>query len=100
MVLESRSRWVEYSKAREEMFTHCDIRRVPWFVIDGDVKKHTRLDVISHLLSTIDYEDLSPTPVELSHREAESGYVSSPCQIGIAFRKFTKTPRCRERGPP
>ena len=75
MDLESRSRWVEYSKAKDEMFAHCDIKQAPWFVVDGDVKKRARLNVISHLLSIIDYEDLSPTLVELPPRQADIGYV-------------------------
>ena len=78
MDLESRSRWVEYSKAKDEMFAHCDIKQAPWFVVDGDVKKRARLNVISHLLSIIDYEDLSPTPVELPRRQADIGYVRPP----------------------
>ena len=78
MDLESRSRWVEYSKAKDEMFAHCDIKQAPWFVVDGDVKKRARLNVISHLLSIIDYEDLSPTPVELPRRQADIGYVRTP----------------------
>ena len=78
MDLESRSRWVEYSKAKDEMFAHCDIKQAPWFVVDGDVKKRARLNVISHLLSIIDYEDLSPTLVELPPRQADIGYVRPP----------------------
>jgi len=78
MDLESRSRWVEYSKAKDEMFAHCDFKQAPWFVVDGDVKKRARLNVISHLLSIIDYEDLSPTPVELPRRQADIGYVRPP----------------------
>ena len=78
MDLESRSRWVEYSKAKDEMFAHCDIKQAPWFVVDGDVKKRARLNVISHLLSIIDYEDLSPTPEELPRRQADIGYVRPP----------------------
>jgi polyphosphate kinase 2 len=78
MDLESRSRWVEYSKAKDEMFAHCDIKQAHWFVVDGDVKKRARLNVISHLLSIIDYEDLSPTPVELPRRQADIGYVRPP----------------------
>ena len=78
MDLESRSRWVEYSKAKDEMFAHCDIKQAPWFVVDGDVKKRARLNVISHLLRIIDYEDLSPTPVELPRRQADIGYVRPP----------------------
>lgn len=78
MDLQSRSKWVEYSKAKDEMFAHCDIKQAPWYVVDGDNKKRARLNVITHLLSMIDYEDLSPTPVELPPRQRESGYVRPP----------------------
>jgi len=78
MDLQSRSRWVEYSKAKDQMFAHCDIKQAPWYVVDGDVKKRARLNVISHLLSEIDYEDLSPEPVELPPRQEEVGYVRPP----------------------
>ncbi|MBF8268694.1 MAG: protein of unknown function DUF344 [Gammaproteobacteria bacterium] len=78
MDLQSRSKWVEYSKAKDEMFAHCDIKQAPWYVVDGDNKKRARLNIITHLLSMIDYEDLSPTPVELPPRQRESGYVRPP----------------------
>ena len=78
MDLQSRSKWVEYSKAKDEMFAHCDIKQAPWYVVDGDNKKRARLNVITHLLSMIDYEDLSPTAVELPPRQRESGYVRPP----------------------
>ena len=78
MDLESRSRWVEYSKAKDDMFAHTDIKQAPWYVVNGDIKKHARLNVISHLLSMIDYQDLSPAPVELPPRQEEAGYVRPP----------------------
>ncbi|MEM7469693.1 MAG: polyphosphate kinase 2 [Pseudomonadota bacterium] len=78
MDLESRSRWVEYSKAKDEMFKHCDIKQAPWYVINGDSKKSARLNVITHLLSMIDYKDLSPEPVKLPPRQMDTGYVRPP----------------------
>ncbi|SHJ09138.1 polyphosphate kinase 2, PA0141 family [Malonomonas rubra DSM 5091] len=78
MDLESRSRWVEYSIAKDEMFAHTDIKQAPWYVVDGDVKKRARLNVISHLLSMIPYEDLTPEPIELPPRQEEIGYVRPP----------------------
>jgi len=78
MDLESRARWVEYSKAKDEMFAHTDIKQAPWYVVDGDNKKRARLNVISHLLSMIDYEDLSPKPVELPERQEAVSYVRPP----------------------
>lgn len=78
MDLQSRSRWQAYSRAKDEMFAHTDIKQAPWYVVNGDVKKRARLNVITHLLSMIDYEDLSPKPVELPPREDIVGYVRPP----------------------
>ena len=78
MDLESRSRWVEYSIAKDEMFAHTDIKQAPWYVVDGDVKKRARLNTISHLLSLIPYQDLTPEPIELPPRQEEIGYVRPP----------------------
>ena len=78
MDLESRKRWVDYSKAKDDMFSHTDIKQAPWFVVNGDDKKRARLNVISHLLSLIDYEDLSPEPIELPPRQDDRGYVRPP----------------------
>ena len=78
MDLESRRRWVEYSKAKDEMFAHTDIKQAPWYVVDADVKKHARLNCISHLLSAIPYEDLTPEPIELPSRAEAGAYVRPP----------------------
>ena len=78
MDLESRKRWVEYSRAKDVMFAHTDIKQAPWYVVDGDNKKRARLNVISHLLSMIPYEDLTPPPIELPPREDTGGYVRPP----------------------
>lgn len=78
MDLESRARWVEYSKAKDAMFAHTDIKQAPWYVVDGDDKKRARLNVITHLLNMIDYEDLTPEPIVLPPRQDERGYVRPP----------------------
>ncbi len=78
MDLESRRRWVAYSKAKDEMFAHTDIKQAPWYVVDADVKKHARLNCISHLLSMVDYEDLTPESIELPRREDAGAYVRPP----------------------
>jgi polyphosphate kinase 2 len=78
MDLESRRRWIEYSKAKDEMFAHTDIKQAPWFVVGADVKKRARLNCIRHLLSLIPYDDLTPEPIELPPRQEESGYVRPP----------------------
>ena len=80
MDLESRKRWVDYSKAKDEMFAHCDIKQAPWFVVNSDVKKHARINCISHLLSLIPYRDLTPEPPLLEPRPEQSGYVRPPME--------------------
>ncbi len=78
MDLESRVRWVEYSKAKDEMFKHTDIRQAPWYVVAADNKRRARLNCIHHLLSRIPYRDLTPDPIELPPRQEEKGYVRPP----------------------
>ncbi len=78
MDLESRRRWVDYSKAKDIMFAHTDIKQAPWYVVEADVKKRARLNCIKHFLSLIPYEDLTPEPVVLPPRTIDSGYVRPP----------------------
>ena len=77
MDLESRRRWVEYSRAKDEMFAHTDVKPVPWYVVNADNKKCARLNVIRHLLSVIPYEDLTPEPMKLPPLD-RSRYVRPP----------------------
>ena len=78
MDMESRSRWVEYSRAKDEMFKYTDIKQAPWYVVNSDDKKRARLNCISHLLSIIPYEDLTPEPIDLPPRQNDIGYVRPP----------------------
>ncbi len=78
MDLESRRRWVEYSKAKDTMFAHTDIKQAPWYVVEADDKRRARLNCIGHLLSLIPYEDLTPGRIELPPREDAGGYVRAP----------------------
>jgi polyphosphate kinase 2 len=78
MDLQSRARWVEYSRAKDEMFAHTDIKQAPWYVVNADNKKRARLNVISHLLSLFPYVDLTPEPIILPPREPDAGYVRPP----------------------
>jgi len=65
MDLESRSRWVEYSMAKDEMFAYTDIRQAPWYVIDSDNKALSRLNAIRHLLSIVPYEEVPSKTLRL-----------------------------------
>ncbi|NLO62518.1 MAG: polyphosphate kinase 2 [Clostridiaceae bacterium] len=78
MDLESRRRWSDYSRAKDEMFEHTDTKESPWYVVNADIKKHARLNCIAHLLSMLPYEDLTPEPLELPPRQEDSGYVRPP----------------------
>ncbi len=78
MDLESRKKWVEYSKAKDQMFAHTDIKQAPWYVVKSDNKKLARLNCITHFLSQISYDDLTPESIELPEREKGRGYVRPP----------------------
>jgi polyphosphate kinase 2 len=78
MDLESRARWVEFSKAKDILFDHTDIKQAPWFVVNAEDKKRARLNCISHLLSMIAYDDRTPSPVELPPRQENTGYIRPP----------------------
>jgi polyphosphate kinase 2 len=78
MDLESRAKWVEFSRAKDIMFDHTDIKQAPWYVVNSEDKKKARLNVISHLLSMIPYEDRTLGPVELPPRQQDSGYIRPP----------------------
>ncbi len=75
MDLESRKRWSDYSRAKDEMFEYTDTKDSPWYVVNADIKKHARLNCIAHLLSMIPYKDLTPEPLELPPRQEETGYL-------------------------
>jgi len=78
MDLQSRARWVEYSKAKDDMFASTDIKQAPWYVVNSDDKRRARLNCLSHLLSLIPYQDLTPEPIELPPRQKDQGYVRPP----------------------
>ncbi len=78
MDLESRDRWVEYSRAKDNMFAHTNIPEAPWFTVEADDKKRARLNCIRHFLSKIPYEDMTPEPMELTPRKPASEYVRPP----------------------
>jgi len=80
MDLESWSKWVEYSKAKDEMFRYTDTKLSPWYVVNADDKKRARLNTIHHLLSMIPYEDLTPKPFKLPERRDDAGYVRPPIE--------------------
>lgn len=78
MDLESRDRWVEFSKAKDEMFAHTNIPEAPWFTVEANDKRRARLNCIRHLLSKVPYEDMTPAPFELPPRKSGSDYQRPP----------------------
>jgi polyphosphate kinase len=79
MDLEARNRWVEFSRAKDDMFAATDIPEAPWWVVEAEVKKRARLNVMSHLLTQVPYEDLTPRPPALPPRPAVTDdYVRPP----------------------
>ncbi|PKO13169.1 MAG: polyphosphate kinase 2 [Chloroflexi bacterium HGW-Chloroflexi-10] len=78
MDLQSRTKWVEYSKAKDEMFAHTDIKQAPWYVVNADNKRKARLNCIHHLLSMVPYEDLTPEAIKLPPRQKDDGYIRPP----------------------
>lgn len=78
MDLESRARWGEYSKAKDEMFAYTDIKQAPWYVVNADLKRRARLNCISHLLSLIPYKEIKHDVVKLPQRQKIKGYIRPP----------------------
>ena len=79
--LYSRTKWVDYSRAKDEMFVHTDIPEAPWYVVDADDKRRARLNCIAHLLSRIQYADLPDPTIELPPRQSDEGYVRPPREL-------------------
>ena len=78
MDVQSISRWEDYSRAKDEMFIHTDIPEAPWFTVESEDKKRSRINVISHLLSSVPYEHIAPAPVTIPQRPKAITYVRPP----------------------
>ncbi|WP_369056200.1 polyphosphate kinase 2 [Kineococcus terrestris] len=78
MDVESRRRWVEFSRAKDEMFARCDTEHAPWWVVEADDKRAARLNCISHLLAQVPYEHVEPEQLELGERPAAGEYRRPP----------------------
>lgn len=78
MDVESISRWEEYSRAKDEMFVHTDIPEAPWYVVESDDKRRARVNMISHLLSTIPYREVERPRLQLPDRPPSKGYERPP----------------------
>ncbi len=80
MDLEARSRWVDYSRAKDVMFAHTDTKLSPWWVVQADDKRRARLNTITHLLTSIPYEYQAPAPLALPPRQSDEGYERPPLE--------------------
>lgn len=78
MDVESRDKWVEYSMAKDKMFSFTDTKQAPWYVVHGDDKQRARLNCITHLLSLIHYEDLTRKSFKLPPLKHDVAYVRPP----------------------
>ncbi|MER6156322.1 polyphosphate kinase 2 [Streptomyces sp. NPDC001868] len=78
MDLESITHWEAYSRAKDEMLVHTDIREAPWYVVESDDKRRARLNMIAHLLASVPYHEVPPLVLDLPTRPASTGYQRSP----------------------
>ena len=80
MDLQSITRWEDYSRAKDEMFVQTDIPEAPWYVVDSADKRSARINMIAHLLTTVDYHKVQQAPLKLPHRPKSQGYVRAPIE--------------------
>lgn len=82
MDIKSRDLWVEYSKAKDRMFSLTDTKFAPWYVVNADIKQRARLNCINHLLSKIPYQTIKNHPIKLTPRKKQpTNYVRPPISI-------------------
>ena len=86
--LEARQRWDDYSRAKDEMFAHCDIEEAPWHVVNAERKETARLNCIHHLLGLIPYQDLTPETPELPPRRESDRHPRPP----VSEQRFIPEP--------
>jgi polyphosphate kinase 2 len=79
--LEGRQKWVEFSKAKDEMFVHTDIPEAPWYVVEGDDKRRARLNCIAHLLTIVPYQNRIEPPASLEPRPEAGDYERPPREL-------------------
>ena len=80
MDLKAREKWVDYSRAKDDMFAATDIPESPWNVVEADDKKRARLNFINHLLATIPYEDIPYEKIKLPPRQKAIDYERPPLE--------------------
>ena len=78
MDLEARNRWVEFSRAKDEMFASTNIPEAPWFTVEADDKRRARLNCLRHVLSKVPWEDMTPPAIKLPDRPHQGNYIRPP----------------------
>ena len=78
MDLQSITRWEDYSRAKDQMMVHTDIPEAPWWIVESDDKRRARLNMIQHLLSSLDYRKVDSRPLNLPERPPATGYARPP----------------------
>ena len=91
MDLDSVSRWEDYSRAKDDMMVHTDIPGSPWFVVESHIKKHARLNMIAHLLSSIPYEEVEPEIVDLPQSPVTGNYRRPPRELSTYVDDYAAT---------
>ena len=92
MDMESLYRWEDYSRAKDEMMVHTDLPVSPWYVVESDIKKHARLNMIAHLLSTIEYHEVPRPKVKLpKHPLVSENYQRPPRELSTYVDDYAAT---------
>ena len=78
MNIESRNRWVEYSKAKNTMCAKMHIQEAPCFTEEVNENRRARLNCLRHILSKMPYEDITPSPIKRPKRPKEGSYKQPP----------------------
>jgi polyphosphate kinase len=84
MDLNARTRFTDYSRAKDEMFVHTDTSWAPWFVVEADEKRKARLNCMAHLLTQVPYSDTTPDSIKIPKRQSDQGYVR-PSREGYTY---------------
>ena len=75
------TQWVDYSRAKDEMFVHTDIPEAPWYVVEADDKRRARINCMAHVLSQVPWVSRPEPDIELPPRQSDVGYVRPPRDI-------------------
>jgi len=69
--VQSMGKWVDYSRAKDEMFRQTDIKQAPWWTVEADDKRRARLNCIAHILASVPYQDATPPRLSLPHHRPD-----------------------------